>query len=200
MRLLALSHELRLLRRLHGPEVEAAMQLEGPERAQRMRELLRRHRAREYMRHLPEEQRQRLQSLPAPERNREMTRQYMQEIRERREALLESFPQISELRARARDGDEDARAELRRAMGDIRTLDMMLQRLQPRARERVQLAELTIEEAFEALRHELRRQAMREARERPHRRGPPGPNQEGRRHEDNIRPSEERRPKGSRRQ
>lgn len=198
MRLLALSHELRLLRRMHGPEVEAALQLEGPERAQRIRELLRRHRAREYVRQLPDEQRQRLQSLPAPERNREMTRQFVQESRERREALIESFPQISELRARAREGDEAARTELRRALGDIRTLDMMLQRLQPQARERVHLADLSIEEAFETLRQELRRQAMREARERPHRQGPRGPNPQGPRHEDNLRPGDERRPKGNR--
>jgi hypothetical protein len=189
LRLFTLANELQQLRRNPDPRVEKAL------RERNTRELymrLRERRARAFRETLPAEKRDELAKSPQPQRA--LMRLYDQETAARRERLIEMFPGIKETRDKARAGDAKARAELRRNLADLWTLDMMLQRLHPQARERVlgELANRPVEDAGRQLRDELRKQWQRDRRERP-----PGRERPGRRHDGAVRPGEDR-PRGPR--
>jgi hypothetical protein len=191
LRLFTLANELQQLRRNPDPRVEKAL------RERNTRELyvrLRERRAHAFRITLPAEKRAELDKLPPQQRMRALMRLYDQETAARRERLIEMFPGIKETRDKARAGDAKARAELRRNLADLWTLDMMLQRLHPQARERVlgELANRPVDDAGRLLRDELRKQWQRDRRERP-----PGRERPGRRRDGAVRPGEDR-PRGPR--
>lgn len=167
VRLLTLASELQMLKRTGGPEFKRAMELEGAEQVKALHQMLVRRRALAFLRTLPDSEQQRLAGLPPMERQREAMKLYEEHNRARRAALEEAFPHVRDLKQKARAGDQQAREELRRVMADVWTLDMMLQRLNAEARERVmgQLPNLSIEKAADLLRKELKEQWQNEMRE-----------------------------------
>lgn len=170
-RLFTLANELQVLRRTGGPEFKRAMEMQGDDRVRELHMLLQRRRAMAFLRTLPESEQQKLNALPPGQRLREAMQLYERENRARRDRLERAFPHVAELREKARS-DEAARTELRRVMADLWTLDMMLQRLLPDARDRVlaQLPNLDIDKSAELLRKEL--QAQWQAEMRQHKRNP----------------------------
>ncbi|MBZ0136070.1 MAG: hypothetical protein K8I27_06835 [Planctomycetes bacterium] len=171
VRLYTTAAELQVLRRTRGKEFDDAMQLEGHERVKALREMLHEQRMMHHMRNMPDEQREALRGMSPVERQKAM-RQWFKEDSERRMEALEGFhPRIAELRQAAADGDKDAKRQLRRTIADLRTLDMLLQRLEPEARESVmsKISELTIEQAADEVRRALQKQWQNEMRNRPNR-------------------------------
>lgn len=171
VRLYTTAAELQVLRRTRGKEFDQAMQLEGHQRVKALRELLMEQRAGQFHRSLTDEQREALRGMTPDERRKAM-RQWFKEESERRMEALEGFhPRIAELRKAAADGDKDAKRQLRRTIADLRTLDMLLQRLEPEARESVmsKISQLTIEQAADEVRKALQAQWQNEMRNRPNR-------------------------------
>lgn len=201
-RLMTLANELQMLKRTGGPEFKRAMDLEGAERVKALHQMLVRRRALAFLRTLPDTEQQRLAGLPPMERQREAMKLYEEHNRKRRAALEEAFPHVKELKQKARAGDQQAREELRRVMADVWTLDMMLQRLNTEARDRVmaQLPNLSIEKAADLLRKELKEQWQNEMREHK-RNNKPQPRDGGFGPANrNGTPGEDRKRKGSREQ
>jgi hypothetical protein len=174
LRLFTLANELQQLRRMRGEAVRKLLEKDGPERARELHRMIRMRRAQEFRRTLSPEQQEELNGLPDRERIQRLLRLYDEETKSRRERLEQAFPAVGETRRRARAGDADAREELKRQLADLWTLDLMLQRLDTEARERVfpELGKVSIEKAGELLRTELRKQWQRDGRER-RRNGPP---------------------------
>jgi hypothetical protein len=176
VRLYTTGAELQLLRRARGADFDEAMNLEGPERVQRLREMLHEHRRLRFFNDLPPEEREALRRMPPRERERAMHDRYRREREERLNELEKHYPRVSELRQAAEDGDRDARRQLRQTMADLRTLDMLLQRLGPKEREVMlqRIGDRTIEQTAEEVRKALQRQWQQESRQRPKRRPEPG--------------------------
>ncbi len=174
LRLTTLAGELQQLRRTRGEAVRRLLEKEGPERVRELHRMIRMRRAMEFRRSLTPEQQVELDGLPERERVQRLLKMYEEETSSRRERLEQAFPAVGETRRRARAGDADAREELKRQLADLWTLDLMLQRLDAEAREKVfpELAKLSIEDAGDLLRTELRKQWQRDGRER-RRNGPP---------------------------
>ncbi len=178
LRLFTLAHELQQLRRGPNERARRLLEGEGPDRVRELHRMLRMRRAQEFGRSLPPEKQRELNALPERERIPALQRMYEQDTRERRRRLEQAFPAIEANRRLAREGDTEARALLRRQLADLWTLDLMLQRLRPQAREKAlaKLSSLSIEQAGEMLHNELRRQWQREMPPRgPGRDGPPRP-------------------------
>lgn len=179
VRLYTTAAELQLLRRTRGKEFDEAMKLKGHDRVKALRGLMMEQRMMHFMRNLPIEQREALRGLKPVERQKAM-RQWFKEESERRMEALEGFhPRIAELRQAAADGDKDAKRQLRRTIADLRTLDMLLQRLEPEVRESVmsKIRDLTIERAADEVRKALQAQWQNEMRNRPGRK--PRPEERG---------------------
>lgn len=171
VRLYTTAAELQVLRRTRGKDFDDAMQLEGHERVKALREMLFEQRAAQFRRNLTDEQQMALAGMTPAERMKAM-RQWFKEESERRMEALEGFhPRIAELRTAAAGGDKDARRQLKRTIADLRTLDMLLQRLEPEARESVmsKISQLTIEQAADEVRKALQAQWQNEMRNRPNR-------------------------------
>jgi hypothetical protein len=174
LRLFTLANELQHLRRQRGEAVRKLLDKDGPERVRELHRMIRMRRAQEFRRTLSPEQQKELDGLSDRERIQRLLKLYEEETKSRRERLEQAFPAVGETRRRARAGDADAREELKRQLADLWTLDLMLQRLDAETRERMfpELAKVSIEDAGDLLRTELRKQWQRDGRER-RRNGPP---------------------------
>ena len=166
VRLYTTAAELQMLRRMRGKDFEDAMQLEGHERLKKLRELMHEQRAMQFMRNLPDEAREALRGMTVEERRKAMRKMFKEESERRMEALESFHPRIAELREAASNGDKDAKRQLRRTIADLRTLDMLLQRLKPETRESVMntIRDLTIEQAADEVRKALHKQWQNEMR------------------------------------
>jgi len=175
VRLYTTAAELQMLRRTRGKDFNEAMQLEGPERVKALRELLNQQRRMQFVRNLPDEAREAVRGLSMAEREKALREMYREESEARMQALEGFHPRIAELREAAQGGDKEARRQLRRALMDLRTLDMLLQRLQPETRESVmdRIRDMTIEKAADEVRRALQKQWQNEMRQRPDRRPRP---------------------------
>lgn len=174
VRLYTLARELEMLRK--NAPVAFKRALESPERERALGEMLLMQRAQML---LTPEERASLPNMKGPERMRLLRERYEQNGRESLEELAFLEPRLADLRKAAAGGDDDARRELRRAVSDLATLNMLLQRLDKERRERVmaELKELgldrAMEKAVDAVRKELRAQ-WNEAEKRPPRDDRPG--------------------------
>ncbi len=174
VRLYTLARELEMLRK--NAPVAYKRASEGADRDRALAEMLFLQRAQML---LTPEERAGMASLKGPERMRFLRERYEQSGRESLEELAFLEPRLADLRKAAASGDEDARRELRRAVSDLGTLNMLLQRLDKDRREKVMadLKELgldrAMEKAVDTVRKELRAQ-WNEAEKRPQREDRPG--------------------------
>lgn len=183
VRLYTVSRELDMLRRANPAAFKRAN--ERPDRARALSEMLLVHRAQ--MALTPAE-REQIKGLKPDERMRFMRDKLAQNGRERMERITFLEPRIADLRKAAAAGDEAARNELREAMADLGTLDMLLQRLTPDRQQKVmeELRGLGLEKAVETVRKELKNQWSEQEKKRPRdEKDRPGP-------DNGMRPAERR--------
>ncbi|MBE7490916.1 MAG: hypothetical protein HS108_03995 [Planctomycetes bacterium] len=169
VRLYTVSRELDMLRRANPAAFKRAN--ERPDRARALYEMLLIQRGQ--MALTPEE-RERAKTMRPEERMRLVRERLAEDGRERLERISFLDPRVADLRRAAAAGDETARAELRQAMADLGTLDMLLQRLSPERRQKTleELRGLGLEKAVELVRRELRSQWNEQERKRPDRERP----------------------------
>lgn len=173
IRLYTAAAEMQALRR--GPrsdEFRQAMELEGNERTRKLHELMIEQRQGMFIRSLPVEKRQEIMRMPPDQRRQAVRKIFEEESKARLEQLEGFYPKIAELKEAAKKGDKDARKDLRRMLADLRTLDMLVQRLSPDKREQVmeEIRELNMEDGADQVRKALKDQ-WQDERKRP---GNPG--------------------------
>lgn len=189
VRLYTVAAELQALRRGRPAEFKAAMESERP--AAELQKLMLEQRVQMHLRSLTPAERAEFARL-SPEQRRE---RMQSEHKQRLEELQGVYPRLAELREAAARGDKEARKELRNALADLRTLDQLLQRLQPEKRKEMlaELRDLSIDEAADKVRRALQDQWQKEQKDRKgprDRKDPPriAPERNGKR-------GEERRPR-----
>jgi len=174
VRLYTVSRELDMVRRSNPVGFKRAQ--ERPDRAKALSELLLVHRGQMA---LSPQDREHMKTLRADERMRFMREKLEQNGRERLERITFLDPRILDLRKAAAGGDQAARAELREAMADLGTLDMLMQRLTPDRQQKVmeELRGLGLEKAVDLVRKELKGQWSEMDKKRPNKeeRDRPGP-------------------------
>jgi hypothetical protein len=170
VRLYTVAAELQALRRGRPAEFKAAMESERP--AAELHKLMLEQRVQMHLRSLTPAERAEFARL-TPEQRRE---RMQSEHKQRLEELQGFYPRFAELREAAAKGDKEARKELRQAVADLRTLDQLLQRLEPEKRKEMlaELRDLTIDEAAGKVRRALqdqwqkeRKQPSRERKDQP---------------------------------
>lgn len=171
VRLYTVSRELEMARKSNPVAYKRA--LEAPNRDRALSDMLAVHRAQML---LSPEERERVKTMRPEERMRFVRERMEVNGRERLERISFLDPRIVELRKAAQAGDEAARAELRQAMADLGTLDMLLQRLEPARQQKAmeELRGLGLEKAVDLVRRELKAQWNEQERKRPER-DRPGP-------------------------
>ena len=175
VRLYTAATELQALRRTRNDEVRVVMELEPAERNERLREMLQNQRLMLFLRGMPVAERAELMRKPPAERDEVIRSLYEADSRARLEQLEGFHPRVAELREAARTGDRDARRQLRSLTTDLKTLDQLVQRLEPERRAQVMkdLRELGIDASAEAVRKALHSQWQDEMkRQRPNRQRP----------------------------
>jgi hypothetical protein len=170
VRLYTAAAELQALRRGRPAEFKAAMESERP--AAELHQLMLEQRVQMHLRSLtPAERAEFMRLTPEQKRERMQT-----EHKQRLEELQGFYPRFAELREAAAKGDKEARKELRQAVADLRTLDQLLQRLEPGKRKEMlaELRDLSIDEAADKVRRALqdqwqkeRKQPSRERKDQP---------------------------------
>jgi hypothetical protein len=154
VRLYTLARELEMTRRANPAGIERAMQ--APEREKALLALIVMQRA---QMSLTPEERMQLRAMRPPERQeflRNRREAAEKEARARITGLEYLQPNIAELR-KAAETDPQARRELRQAMHDLGTLDMLQQRLSLERREKVQaeIKDMNLERAAQRVQREL---------------------------------------------
>jgi hypothetical protein len=196
VRLYTLAAELNAARNFRPAEFRKAM--ESDDRTTALRHLLAEQRATMFMRTLPEERRRELMRLPMDERKLAIKQVYEQESKERLAELETIYPRVNELREAAKT-DKEARRQFKQLMGDIKTLDLLLLRLEPERRKQVmaELRDLSMDEAANTIRKALKDQWQEETkrnkedREKDRKEGRNPPDRNG-----NRSPENRRRPRG----
>jgi hypothetical protein len=193
VRLYTLAAELKAARTMRPVEFKRAMESEN--RAEALRHLLADQRAFLFMRTLPPEKRDELQAMPPRERQEAIRALYEEESKARMAELEGIYPRLNELREAAKT-DKEAKRQFKQMLGDLKTLDLLLQRLEPERRRQVmtELRDLSMDEAANTIRKALKDQWQEETKrnkeernkdERKEGRNPPDRN--------GIRPAENRR-------
>ncbi|MCA8937389.1 MAG: hypothetical protein KDB68_14415 [Planctomycetes bacterium] len=169
IRLYTTAAEIDALRR--GPrarEFEQAMKLEGPERMRELRGMMFEQRQMMFVRSLPADKRREIMNLPENERRQAVRKLFEEEGRTRLQQLEGFYPRLAELKEAAQGGDKEARKSLRQMYADLRTLDLLIQRLAPEKREQImtELRDLSMEDAANAVRKALQDQWQAERKGR----------------------------------
>lgn len=164
VRLYTVAAELQALRRGRPAEFKAAMESERP--AVELQKLLLEQRVQMHLRSLTPAERAEFARLTPEQRRERMQTEHKQRLEE----LQGFYPRFAELREAAAKGDKEARKELRQAVADLRTLDQLLQRLEPAKRKEMlaELRDLSIDEAADKVRRALQDQWQKE-RKQPNR-------------------------------
>lgn len=190
VRLYTLAAELQALRRGRPAEFKAAMESECP--AVELQKLLLEQRVQMHLRSLTPAERAEFARLTPEQRRERMQTEHKQRLEE----LQGFYPRFAELREAAAKGDKEARKELRQALADLRTLDQLLQRLEPAKRKEMlaELRDLSIDEAADKVRRALqdqwqkeRKQPSRDRKDQPR----IAPERNGKRGEENNRRSKD---------
>lgn len=192
VRLYTLAAELHAVRNFRPAEFKKAM--ESEDRAVALRDLLAEQRAMLYMRSLPDSERRELMALAPEARRKALRAKYEEESKTRLTELEANYPRIAELRVAA-ETDKEARKQLKQMKADLKTLDLLLQRLEPERRKQVmsELRDLSMDAAANEIRKALKDQWQQETkrnkeqREKDRREGRPLPERNG------ARPNENRR-------
>ena len=193
VRLYTLAAELKAARTMRPVEFKKAM--ESDNRPEALRNLLADQRAMMYMRNLPPEKREELQAMPPRDRMEAIRKLYEEESKARLAELEGIYPRVNELRVAAEGGDKEAKRQLRQMMGDLKTLDLLMQRLEPGKRSELmaELRDLSIDEAANEIRKALKDQwqaeikRSKEEREKDRKEGRTPPDRNGLRHAENRR-------------
>lgn len=184
VRLYTVSRELDMARR--GNPVAFKRASERPDRARALGEMLLIQRGQMALTPADREQ---MKGMKPEERMRFVREKLEQTGRDRMERITFLDPRIADLRKAAAGGDETARAELREALADLGTLDMLMQRLSPERQQKVmdELRGLGLEKAVEVVRKELKNHWSEMEKKRPGKeeRDRPG-------HEGSMRPGDRR--------
>lgn len=161
VRLYTLAAELQALRRGRPAEFKAAMESERP--AVELQKLLLEQRVQMHLRSLTPAERAEFARLTPEQRRERMQTEHKQRLEE----LQGFYPRFAELREAAAKGDKEARKELRQALADLRTLDQLLQRLEPAKRKEMlaELRDLSIDEAADKVRRALQDQWQKERKQ-----------------------------------
>ncbi|MCB9893049.1 MAG: hypothetical protein H6839_01210 [Planctomycetes bacterium] len=167
----------------HGPRGKEAREAFEKGDQEALRRMMTQQRMSLFARNMtPEEKREFFAMTPE-----ERTRKIIEERKARLEELTGIYPRFAELREAAESGDKDARKELKHLVADLRTLDLLLQRLEPdkRAEMMAELKDLSLEDAANEIRKALQDQWKEEKRRNPrdNNDAPPRmvPNRDGRR-------------------
>lgn len=161
VRLYTVAAELQALRRGRPAEFKAAMESERP--AVELQKLLLEQRVQMHLRSLTPAERAEFARLTPEQRRERMQTEHKQRLEE----LQGFYPRFAELREAAAKGDKEARKELRQALADLRTLDQLLQRLEPVKRKEMlaELRDLSIDEAADKVRRALQDQWQKERKQ-----------------------------------
>lgn len=161
VRLYTVAAELQALRRGRPAEFKAAMESERP--AVELQKLLLEQRVQMHLRSLTPAERAEFARLTPEQRRERMQTEHKQRLEE----LQGFYPRFAELREAAAKGDKEARKELRQALADLRTLDQLLQRLEPAKRKEMlaELRDLSIDEAADKVRRALQDQWQKERKQ-----------------------------------
>lgn len=161
VRLYTVAAELQALRRGRPVEFKAAMESERP--AAELQKLMLEQRVQMHLRSLPESERREFMRLTPEQKRARMQTEHKQRLEE----LQGFYPRFAELREAAAKGDKEARNELRKALADLRTLDQLLQRLEPEKRKEMlaELRDLSIDEAADKVRRALQDQWQKERKQ-----------------------------------
>src|SRR5690606_26929855 len=140
---------------------KAAMESERP--AVELQKLLLEQRVQMHLRSLTPAERAEFARLTPEQRRERMQTEHKQRLEE----LQGFYPRFAELREAAAKGDKEARKELRQALADLRTLDQLLQRLEPVKRKEMlaELRDLSIDEAADKVRRALQDQWQKERKQ-----------------------------------
>jgi hypothetical protein len=150
--------------------------MESDNRAEALRDLLADQRAMLYLRSLPEAERAQFMGMKPDERRKALRAKYEEESEARLSELETYYPRMAELRAAA-ETDKEARKQLKQMKADLKTLDLLLQRLEPERRKQVmsELRDLSMDAAANEIRKALKDQWQEENKrnkEERDRRGP----------------------------
>lgn len=161
VRLYTVAAELQALRRGRPAEFKAAMESERP--AVELQKLMLEQRVQMHLRSLTPAERAEFARLTPEQRRERMQTEHKQRLEE----LQGFYPRFAELREAAAKGDKEARKELRQAVADLRTLDQLLQRLEPAKRKEMlaELRDLSIDEAADKVRRALQDQWQKERKQ-----------------------------------
>jgi hypothetical protein len=190
VRLYTLAAELNAARMMRPEEFRRAM--ESDNRPEALRNLLADQRAQMFMRSLPPEKRRELMLKPEGERKEALRKLYQEESKARLAELEAIYPKVAELREAAKT-DKEAKRQLKQMVGDLQTLVLLLQRLEPERRKQVmsELRDLSMDAAANEIRKALKDQWQEETkRNREDRReGRIQPDRNG------LKPNDRRRPR-----
>ncbi|MHC4839359.1 MAG: hypothetical protein ACYTDT_00145 [Planctomycetota bacterium] len=169
-RLHILMRELELAKKTNRAGYDAAIKKKGAERDAALLNIVQSQRMRWFMRSLPESQRKELMSLSPQQRSKKMRSLFEKASNSQLDELSRRHPRLKDLRSAARNGDKHAKKELLEVTADLKTLDMMVQKLSPERRKKVlaKIKDMEVEKAADYVRRSLKDQFRGMKKDRPH--------------------------------
>jgi len=149
----------------HGPRGKEAREAFEKGDKEVLRRMMMQQRMNMFSRNMLPEQKREFFSMTPEERLKKI----VEDRKTRIEELTGIYPRFAELREAAENGDKDARRELKHLVADLRTLDLLLQRLEPAKRAEImaELKDLSIDDAANQLRKALQDQWKEERKRNP---------------------------------